>query len=75
MNTSATWSSSRIATRVSWALEEMIISLVMPVTLQLHPQIHLRRACRETREQERGEKGDHVQPVRLSAPAKSRFNS
>src|SRR5688572_2834356 len=30
MNTSATWSSSRIATRVSWALEEMIISLVMP---------------------------------------------
>jgi hypothetical protein len=30
MNISATWSSSRIATRVSWALEEMIISLVMP---------------------------------------------
>src|SRR5687768_18034709 len=31
MKISATWSSSRIATRVSWALEEMIISLVMPV--------------------------------------------
>src|SRR5882757_9493225 len=30
MKISATWSSSRIATRVSWALEEMIISLVMP---------------------------------------------
>src|ERR1044071_5098133 len=30
MKISATCSSSRIATRVSWALEEMIISLVMP---------------------------------------------
>jgi hypothetical protein len=31
MKISATWSSSSIATRVSWALEEMIISLLMPV--------------------------------------------
>jgi hypothetical protein len=30
MKISATWSSSSIATRVSWALEEMIISLLMP---------------------------------------------
>src|SRR5687767_1188364 len=30
MKISATRSSSRIATRVSWALEEMIISLVIP---------------------------------------------
>src|SRR5688572_12184780 len=37
MKISATWSSSRIATRVSWALEEMIISLVMPVILRGQP--------------------------------------
>src|SRR5712691_6763683 len=30
MKISATWSSSRIATRVSWPFEEMIISLLMP---------------------------------------------
>src|SRR5687767_7914309 len=37
MNISATRSSSRIATRVSWALEEMNISLVMPVALREPP--------------------------------------
>jgi hypothetical protein len=40
----------------------MIISFVRPVTLRLHAWMHLRRACHETRQEERGEKGDHVQP-------------
>jgi hypothetical protein len=60
MNISATWSSSRIATRVSWALEEMIISLLMPVTLHgLHVQADSRRAYQEAREQERGQQNNH----------------
>jgi hypothetical protein len=59
---SATWSSSRIATRVSWALEEMIISLVMPGSLRgLHGRraTELRRTYQEAR-QDNSEERDEI---------------
>ena len=38
MKTSTTWSSSRMATRVSWSPEEMIISLFMGTPVSVPPR-------------------------------------
>src|SRR5687768_18396976 len=66
MNISATRSSSRIATRVSWALEEMIISLVMPSAPQrprTWRKTGLRRTHQQVRQQDAEKQRDHEQPV------------
>src|SRR5215510_11352643 len=63
MKISATWSSSRIATRVSWALEEMIISLLMPVAptglRQSHRTDHGRTHHHQARQHDPKERCDH----------------
>src|SRR5438128_2586255 len=62
MKISATRSSSRIATRVSWAVEEMIISLVMPEAPSWH------RSWRGT------DRGRPHQQVRQQHPAQRHYH-